>query len=109
MAGLMRPEDIPQELIDILDARAGKKHGRTGSVVTCLAEILTRYDTIKAAGPGDGLHRDPDWCQRCQTPLQPFRGASPEFPVPSFICPECGMVTRCACDGCEVLAAVVYS
>jgi hypothetical protein len=43
----MAPEDIPQELIDILDRRAGKKHSRTGSVVDCLAEILTRYDEMR--------------------------------------------------------------
>jgi hypothetical protein len=39
--------EIPQELIDILDSRAGKTHSRRGSVVTCLAEILTRYDEIR--------------------------------------------------------------
>ena len=43
----LSPEDIPQELIDILDERAGKKHSRTGSVVAALAEILTEYDRLK--------------------------------------------------------------
>lgn len=46
----MDPEDIPQELIDILDDRAGKKHSRQGSVVRCLAEILTKFDEIRAEG-----------------------------------------------------------
>lgn len=44
----MRPEEIPQELIDILDNNAGKKHSKKGTVVTTLAEILTRYDEMKA-------------------------------------------------------------
>ena len=39
----MKPEEVPQELLEILDLRAGKKHGRTGPVVACLAEILARY------------------------------------------------------------------
>ncbi len=43
----MRPEDIPQELIDILDERAGRKHSRNGTVVTTLAEILTKWEEIK--------------------------------------------------------------
>lgn len=43
----MIPEEIPQELIDILDERAGKKHSRSGVVVRALAEILTRYDELK--------------------------------------------------------------
>jgi hypothetical protein len=41
------PDEIPQELIDLLDARAGKQHSRTGSVVSCLAEILTRYEELR--------------------------------------------------------------
>lgn len=47
----MKPEDVPQELIAILDRAAGREHARTGSVVGCLAEILTRYDELRA-GPG---------------------------------------------------------
>lgn len=43
----MRAEDIPQELIDILDKRANRNHSRTGSVVSTLAEILTQYDQLK--------------------------------------------------------------
>lgn len=43
----MRVDEIPQELIDILDERAGKQHSRTGSVVSALAEILTRYEEIR--------------------------------------------------------------
>jgi hypothetical protein len=39
----VKPEDIPQELIDMLDDAAGKKHSRTGSVMTALAAILTRH------------------------------------------------------------------
>jgi len=44
----VKPEEIPQELIDILDLRANKKHRRNGSVVECLAEILTRYEEIRS-------------------------------------------------------------
>lgn len=43
----MTPEEIPQDIIDILDDMAGKKHSREGKVVACLAEILTKYDEIK--------------------------------------------------------------
>jgi hypothetical protein len=44
----MTPTEIPQELIDLLDERAGKKHSREGRVLSTLAEILTRYDELKA-------------------------------------------------------------
>lgn len=44
----MTPEEIPQELVDILDARAGKLHGRNGVVMRTLAELLTRYDELLA-------------------------------------------------------------
>ncbi len=40
-------EDIPQEIIDFLDQRAGKKHSRDGIVLETLAEILTIYDFLK--------------------------------------------------------------
>lgn len=39
--------EIPQELIDIIDLRAGKLHSRTGSVLTTLAEVLTRWEELK--------------------------------------------------------------
>ncbi len=39
----MTPEMIPAELVEILDARAGKAHSRTGPVLAALAEILTRF------------------------------------------------------------------
>lgn len=41
------PQEIPQQLIDILDARAGKLHSREGAVVACLAEILTAWEEIR--------------------------------------------------------------
>lgn len=44
----MKPEDIPQELVDILNERAGKIHKRDGYAIEALAEILTRYDEMKA-------------------------------------------------------------
>lgn len=47
----MTPEDVPQELIDLLDDRAGKRHSRTGTVVRTLAEILTRYDELRQEDP----------------------------------------------------------
>jgi hypothetical protein len=43
----MTADEVPQELIDLLDERAGRKHSRTGSVVSTLAEILTLYDELK--------------------------------------------------------------
>lgn len=42
----MQADEVPQELIDILDRRAGKRHSRNGPVVSCLAEILTAYDEM---------------------------------------------------------------
>ncbi len=42
----MSPEEIPQELVDMLDMAAGKQHSRSGPVLTTLARILTRYDEI---------------------------------------------------------------
>jgi hypothetical protein len=47
----MRSEDIPQELIDILDERAGKLHSRNGPVITALAEILTAWDNYRGPAP----------------------------------------------------------
>lgn len=46
----MDVDDIPQEVIDLLDERAGKKHSRDGIVLTTLAEILTLYDGIAHVG-----------------------------------------------------------
>lgn len=43
------PDEIPQELVDILDERAGKKHSRAGIVLLTLAEILTKYDELLEA------------------------------------------------------------
>lgn len=43
----MMVEDIPQEIIDFLDRRAGKKHSHDGIVLVTLAEILTMYDFLK--------------------------------------------------------------
>lgn len=43
----MTPEEIPQELLDILDRAAGRRHSREGSVVRCLAAILTRYEELQ--------------------------------------------------------------
>ncbi len=49
----MTPDEIPQELIDILDTAAGRTHSRDGSVLRTLAQILTRYDQIRAAAEPD--------------------------------------------------------
>lgn len=70
----MKPEEIPQELLGILDARAGKAHSRQGPVVAALAEILTRYDELRAIQwqphhpvPAEnwGLPGEGTWCKRC--------------------------------------------
>jgi hypothetical protein len=47
MGVIVHPENIPQELIDILDSRAGKKHSRSGSVISTLAEILTKWEELR--------------------------------------------------------------
>lgn len=44
----MTGDEIPQELLSILDQAAGKTHSRTGPVVSCLAAILTRYDEMRS-------------------------------------------------------------
>lgn len=49
----MEARDVPQELIDILDERAGRKHSREGSVVSTLAEILTRYEETRKENKGN--------------------------------------------------------
>jgi len=41
------PETVPQELIDLLDERAGKEHSRTGPVVSTLCEILTLWEKMR--------------------------------------------------------------
>jgi hypothetical protein len=43
----MTPDEIPRELLVILDKRAGKIHSRGGVVAECLAEILTEYEKLK--------------------------------------------------------------
>jgi hypothetical protein len=45
----MTPDEIPTELLEILNDRAGKVHRRDGSAVHCLAEILTKYDELRTA------------------------------------------------------------
>lgn len=50
----MTPDEIPQELVDLLDERAGRRHSRDGTVLRTLAELLTRYDQIRAAPNGPG-------------------------------------------------------
>jgi hypothetical protein len=44
----MRAEEIPAELMDMLDEDAGRVHSRTGSVACSLARILTRYEEMLA-------------------------------------------------------------
>lgn len=39
----MTGEEIPQQLLDIVDRRAGRKHSRDGVVASTLAEVLTAY------------------------------------------------------------------
>lgn len=60
----MTPDEIPQELVDLLDERAGKQHSCTGPVLATLAEILTRFEaslrqSLRVAGPvlDDGVRR----------------------------------------------------
>jgi hypothetical protein len=41
--------NLPQELTDILDLRAGKVHSEQGPVRAALAEILNAYDRLTVA------------------------------------------------------------
>jgi hypothetical protein len=43
----MTPEEIPHELIEMLNRDAGKEHNRNGRAVRSLAAILTRYEQIR--------------------------------------------------------------
>lgn len=49
----MTPEEVPAELIEILDRRVGKAHSRNGPVVAALAEILTCYEEMRNAKQAD--------------------------------------------------------
>jgi hypothetical protein len=44
------PEEIPPELKEILDQRAGKIHSQGGRVMQALAEILTKYEELRQEG-----------------------------------------------------------
>lgn len=53
----MNVDDIPPELVALLDARAGRKHTRDGTVLRTLAELLTLFVALQEAVPvqvGDG-------------------------------------------------------
>ncbi len=43
----MTPDQIPHELIDMLDQAAGRTHNPDGRVLRTLAAILTRYDELR--------------------------------------------------------------
>jgi hypothetical protein len=53
----MRADEVPEELVQILDRHAGRTHSRTGSVVIALAEILTRYREMMEAEHDRGSGR----------------------------------------------------
>jgi hypothetical protein len=85
----MTPAEMPQELVDLLDERAGKRHSREGRVLTALAEILTRYDELRATGQdwSDGVR----WAAAAMT-LDDARAAAVEaaknwalmYPIPAW-------------------------
>lgn len=43
----VRPEDVPEELLRIVDAAAGKTHSRDGTVAQTLAAVLTRWEELR--------------------------------------------------------------
>lgn len=43
----MTPEEIPQELVDLVDRRAGRAHTPDGAVLSTLAEVLTRFEELR--------------------------------------------------------------
>lgn len=49
----MSPEEVPQELIDMMDEAAGRQHSRSGSVVATLARILTRHEEMMNHGAAE--------------------------------------------------------
>lgn len=54
----MTPEEIPQELVDLLDERVGKKHRREGVALATLAEIITKYDELIGRACADGAKNE---------------------------------------------------
>lgn len=49
----MTPDEVPAELKEILDERAGRMHSAGGVVMTTLAEILTRHREMVLAEVDD--------------------------------------------------------
>jgi hypothetical protein len=45
----VRPDEIPAELVTILDTVAGRQHSEDGTVLTALAQILTRHRQLVLA------------------------------------------------------------
>jgi hypothetical protein len=73
------PEEIPGELLDILDRAAGKVHRRSGPVVATLAEILTRYDELKETGVARIFSKD-DSFEGGKYLVQRRDGTVPDWP-----------------------------
>lgn len=72
----MKPADVPQRYLDMLNQAAGREHSRTGSVVACLAEILTEYlGAAPDPDPSDELEAlDPSQLMRVLIHVQDAEG-----------------------------------
>lgn len=77
----MTPEEIPQELVDLLDGFAGKTHSRQGSVLAALAAILTRYDELELARARTMVAAVADGTARLMEALEPVRDAATGYRV----------------------------
>lgn len=66
----MNPSEIPDELVELLDDRAGKKHSREGSVLSTLAEILTRWEQIRRQRVRDEARRNPSMYEQTLADLR---------------------------------------
>ena len=63
----MRVEDLPPELLEIVDRAAGRKHSAGGAVAQCLAEVLSRLEQIRPQAcpyDCDSCHGEDCSCER---------------------------------------------
>lgn len=93
----MTPEGIPDKYREMLDRAAGREHSATGSVMTCLAEILTAFqndlleDIWQIGMPAEVVIDPHAWSVR-EPPLRMWRCEcrSAVIAAQSVLCIQCG-------------------
>ncbi len=75
----MTPEEIPKELVALLDDAAGKPHSAQGPVLAALAKILTAYTAqIHHQTGGSGMRYTDDDVARLATHITGHPDAAPD-------------------------------